>query len=580
MIGSVRVSNWKRHGSFEHTFHPGLNFILGANGRGKTSLLQAIRFGLFGVDDTKETREAIRFDATSASAQVELLGDESFTVGRSIDTRGRIVESLNVAGATTAHELLLSHFGADPAFLRSLVFLSEGDIYAPGAGNVGLEQQLESLLPISGLSRLIGEVRGARGPLSKGQRSQRSALQLSRDEIAQLVIDEVRLLSELEQLRVREAELQDEYLVAADRARDREQWIKRHAERAAWQRQVSDFAAEAGLTFLHNGFDQTLLELDSRREALEDKLRSLTQRRGELAGSIAAIRSFLVNLNQAGEHTCPLCRQSLDADHRKIAMAQHASELDALIVQHDELEAALAEGHSEFERAREAIGVARRLSAIRPPAGSGDEPPQEADAQLAGTRGAVEELRTQRALVERELLGVREHLATSEASRRLEEQVTGAFRDDALLEVAGNGTRTFLADVRRSVMAPIAEQLSQQWKAYRPDAEWSLALDDAGAICLARDEVTRPYSVLSGGEKTVATVLLRVALLTALTTSDVIILDEPLEHLDPRARRIMISSLHHAVRKGLLSQILISTYEESLVRRLLTHSDVHAVWLD
>jgi ABC-type multidrug transport system ATPase subunit len=75
-------------------------------------------------------------------------------------------------------------------------------------------------------------------------------------------------------------------------------------------------------------------------------------------------------------------------------------------------------------------------------------------------------------------------------------------------------------------------------------------------------------------------VLLRVAFLTALTTSDVIVLDEPLEHLDPRARRLMISSLHHAVRKGLLNQILISTYEESLVRRLLTHSDVHALWLD
>jgi hypothetical protein len=42
----------------------------------------------------------------------------------------------------------------------------------------------------------------------------------------------------------------------------------------------------------------------------------------------------------------------------------------------------------------------------------------------------------------------------------------------------------------------------------------------------------------------------------------------------------MISSLSHAIRKGLLSQIVISTYEESLVRRLLTRPDVHAVWLD
>lgn len=581
MIGSVRISNWKRHRSFEHSFGPGLNFILGANGKGKTSLLQAVRFGLFGAEDSKEARDAIRFDATSASVQVELPGDEPVTVGRSIDSRGRITETLNMPGLSSANELLFSRFGADPAFLRSLVFLSEGDIYAPGAGNVGLEQQLESLLPIGGLSVLLGEIRGARKPLTKEQRSQRNALQLSRDEIAQLAQDEVRHRTELEQLRVHEGELQNQFLAAADRARGREQWKSYLAERGAWHRQIADFAAEAGLTPLDDGFDQTLVELDLRREALEEQLRGLTEQRGELAGRIAAIRSFLDDLDEPGEQLCPLCRQTLDGDHRSTAIAEHGSELNALTAQHEELEALLVEARSVLERTRGATEGARRLSATRPgePA-SGGMPPEDADEQLESARSAVDELRTRRALIEQQLLEDRERLATAEATRRLEEQVTSAFHDDALLEVAGTGIHEILADVRRSVMAPLAEQLSQQWKAYRPDAEWSLALDDAGAICLARDGVTRSYSVLSGGEKTVATVLLRVALLTALTTSDVIVLDEPLEHLDPRARRLMISSLHHAVRKGLLSQILISTYEESLVRRLLTHSDVHAVWLD
>ena len=581
MIGHVRVSNWKRHRTFEHSFAPGINFVLGANGRGKTSLLEAVRFGLFGVEDNKAAREAIRFAATSASVQVELLGAEPVVVGRSIDTRGRMTETLNMAGASTAHDLLLSRFGADPAFLRSLVFLSEGDIYAPGAGNVGLEQQLESLLSIRGLSQLSGEIRRARGPLSKEQRSQRSALQYSRDEIAHLTQDEGRLRMELEQLRSEEVELQDRYLSVADRARDREQWKRFQADRVAWQRQVSDLARKAGLPLGDDEFDQVLLELDRHRETLEETLRNLTHQRGELAGRIAAIRSFLDDIEQARAQVCPLCRQSLDEDHRAIAMAEHGSELAALAVQHEALEALLAEARADLERAREAGEHARRLSATRPaePA-SGEPPPEDADAQLERAQVAVDEFRTRRALAEQQLLEIRERLATAEASRRLEEQVTAAFRDDALLEAAGSGIEEFLADVRRSVMAPLAEQLSQQWKAYRPDAEWSLALDETGAICLARDGQTRSYSMLSGGEKTVAIVLLRVALLTALTTSDVIVLDEPLEHLDPRARRLMVSSLHHAVRKGLLSQILISTYEESLVRRLLTHSDVHAVWLD
>jgi DNA repair exonuclease SbcCD ATPase subunit len=581
MIGDIRVVNWKRHRQFEHSFAPGINFVLGANGKGKTSLLQAIRFGLFGADDSKESRGAIRFDATSASVQVELLGDESVVVGRSVDTRGRITETLNVAGATTAHDLLWSRFGADPAFLRSLVFLSEGDIYAPGAGNVGLEQQLESLLSMRGLTQLSGEIRRARGPLSKEQRSQRTALQISRDEIAHLTQDEVRLRVELEQLRSEEANLHEQYLSAADLARDREQWTRLQADIAAWQERVADVARAAGLALGDGERDESLVELDRRRESLEEVLRTVTQERGELAGRIAAIRSFLGQLEQGGMQVCPLCQQSLDEGHRDNAIAEHGRELDVLAAEAEEVEARLSHARADLERTREASESARQIWASRP-AGPppGPPPPEDAVAQLERSHEAVEDLRTRRALVEQQLLETRERLATAEASRRLEERVTTAFREDALLEAAASGIQEFLADVRKSVMSPLAAQLGVQWKAYRPDAEWSLALDDSGAICLARDGMTRPYSVLSGGEKTVAIVLLRVAMLTALTTSDVIVLDEPLEHLDPRARRLMVSSLHHAVRKGLLKQILISTYEESLVRRLLTHSDVHAVWLD
>lgn len=581
MIGDVRVFNWKRHRSFEHSFAPGINFVLGANGKGKTSLLQAIRFGLFGAEDGKEAREAIRFDASSASVQVELLGDGPVVVGRTVDTRGRMTETLNTASASTAHDLLQSRFGADPAFLRSLVFLSEGDIYAPGAGNVGLEQQLESLLSMRGLSQLSGEIRRARGPLSKEQRSQRTALQFSRDEIAHLTQDEVRLRTELEQLRGEEAALEGQYLAAADRARDREQWSRLQADLTAWRHEVAEMARAAGLSLSDDELDQSLVELDRRRESLEEALRSLTQDRGELAGRIAAIRSFLEQLDQGGVQACPLCRQSLDGDHRSIAVAEHSGELEALAAQEEAIEARLIDARRYLERIREAGESARQVWASRP-AGPppGPPPPEDAAIQLERSHLAVEDIRTRRALMEQQLLETRERLATAEASRRLEEQVTTAFREDALFDVAASGIQEFLAEVRRSVMAPLAEQLSQQWKAYRPDAEWSLALDETGAICLARDGMTRPYSVLSGGEKTVAIVLLRVAMLTALTTSDVIVLDEPLEHLDPRARRLMVSSLHHAVRKGLLRQILISTYEESLVRRLLTHPDVHAVWLD
>jgi predicted nucleic acid-binding Zn-ribbon protein len=293
-----------------------------------------------------------------------------------------------MARASSADELLSARFGADPSFLRSLVFLSEGDIYAPGAGNAGLEQQLESLLPISGLSALLREIRGARKPLTRERTSQRSALQLSRDEVAQLAQDEVRHRNELDQLRVQEGALEDQYLEAADRARAREQWAAYQAEHAAWRQRMAEFAAEAGLSILDDSLDRALGELDRRRGTLEEKLHDLTERRGELAGRISVIQSFLEDLDQPGAQQCPLCRQPLDDDHRSIAITGHTSEVFALTAQREELDALFLEVRSDLARARKVTEEARSLLMTRPaePTASGI-PPEDAGAQLESARG-------------------------------------------------------------------------------------------------------------------------------------------------------------------------------------------------
>src|SRR5437867_583188 len=110
MIGAVKVSNWKRHRSLEHTFAPGLNFVLGANGHGKTSLLEALRFGLFGAEDMNDVRDAIRFDANATSVQVELSGNEAVSLGRTIDGRGRVSETVSTSRNSDVRALLLSRF--------------------------------------------------------------------------------------------------------------------------------------------------------------------------------------------------------------------------------------------------------------------------------------------------------------------------------------------------------------------------------------------------------------------------------------------------------------------------------------
>ena len=83
---------------------------------------------------------------------------------------------------------------------------------------------------------------------------------------------------------------------------------------------------------------------------------------------------------------------------------------------------------------------------------------------------------------------------------------------------------------------------------------------------LARGVNEIPFTEFSGGEKVVALLVVRLLVLGASTRASFLWLDEPLEHLDPKNRRI-IASLMTASGKH-IRQILVTTYEEPLARRL------------
>ena len=74
MITRVRMRNWKCHEDTELVFKAGTNVILGSMGSGKSSVIDAITFGLFGslpiirshrvrTDDLIMSRPARRLEA-------------------------------------------------------------------------------------------------------------------------------------------------------------------------------------------------------------------------------------------------------------------------------------------------------------------------------------------------------------------------------------------------------------------------------------------------------------------------------------------------------------------------------------
>ena len=117
-------------------------------------------------------------------------------------------------------------------------------------------------------------------------------------------------------------------------------------------------------------------------------------------------------------------------------------------------------------------------------------------------------------------------------------------------------------------LSSIYGSISHLWDKFRPESKWEIMLDESGIIRVRSKERQYDFAHLSGGEKTVLLVLARVMLCRLLATNiDFVMIDEPLEHLDIRNRRSLLNFLVVACRKNIIPQMLITTFEETLIRK-------------
>jgi len=96
LITRLRLKNWKSHGESELEFSPGSNGLVGIVGSGKTSILDAISFGLFGTFPKLQLRK-IKLDnvimkkpSEKEKAEVEVffkLGENNYSVKRIIEKK-------------------------------------------------------------------------------------------------------------------------------------------------------------------------------------------------------------------------------------------------------------------------------------------------------------------------------------------------------------------------------------------------------------------------------------------------------------------------------------------------------------
>jgi chromosome segregation ATPase len=174
-----------------------------------------------------------------------------------------------------------------------------------------------------------------------------------------------------------------------------------------------------------------------------------------------------------------------------------------------------------------------------------------------------------------ELLQVQESVSELDGDIRRHEEssvanaaAVAAYRKAALAQITSAAMKALSRGVCAEQIDPLSRELNKRWEQLWPRPT-GLRLEDDGRLSLEHGGERIAFEHFSGGEKTFSIVMLRMLALQMLSRARFLVLDEPLEHLDARNRRVLARLMCRASESdGPLAQVIVTTYEESLARAL------------
>ncbi|MHA1395932.1 MAG: AAA family ATPase, partial [Promethearchaeota archaeon] len=138
MIESILIRNWKGHKTFECKFEKGLNFIIGPNGIGKSSILEAIYFGITGEVKSRTSLRKMKTIDSEGPMRIEInlfnnnnkiKIEHIYRENRTVHTFYNLTENYSITGKGKVEREILNLFDTKKIFLKKMFYYGEGDIF-------------------------------------------------------------------------------------------------------------------------------------------------------------------------------------------------------------------------------------------------------------------------------------------------------------------------------------------------------------------------------------------------------------------------------------------------------------------
>jgi DNA repair exonuclease SbcCD ATPase subunit len=589
VIRRVRLAHWRAYEQLDLDLTRPVTFVVAPNGVGKTSLVEAVRWAMFGRAPGVERGRAVRVGADAATVELRLdVGGATIDVTRTLGAAGRSTfgATRDGTGITEADylRLLADAWAADVGLLPSLLFGEAGPHTSSAlpvrdhlAEVFGIAPLVEATATVEGRLRAVGrdirDLRAAGGADAAG-------LRRAEESVARLAADAAGAEAAVAAARAAAAEAQDAERAAAA-------WQQHRAALATYQARVAELGERLDAVIdVHDGEPDAQLtraeeraadELDRRRVGVAD-----ARVRAAAAGSALDLLADGADDadgtdgtdGAAGPATCPTCLRPLSAAERASALAHHhAARGDA--------EGSLRAGRDAVREAEARLdlvrGISRSLRAVRVPRPPdvADPGPDAAERFAAAQHGLLDATQAHGAAVAR-LHDAREALTALRRSAEESAALVAAYREEAVLQVARDALGQVAERFMTERIQPLADEVARRWKLVFGSDGLRFGADGSLRLAVGGDHLG--LTDLSGGERVVALFVTRLLVVASATRATTLWLDEPLEHLDPRRRAAIAGTIVRAVQQQALDQIVVTTYEERLARQLAASApDVVAV---
>ena len=573
MIRRLQLRNWRSYESAEVPFEPGTTFIVSPNGIGKTSLLEAARFALTGKCDDLTSPVRIGESEAEVSLSIQLPNSRVLVVERTLPADAEQPSSFRaqIAEDALSEEHMLAElrdaFGADAAFLGRNAFLLDSLQQGP---SLDLGTQLTSAFGLTEAESTASELELAADEREKEALKLSRAIRAKRGEIKQLDVDHAAALENVDATGRRLDAARgrfDEIAASRQSAQEHRAAIEQIAE---WQASSVEIANAVTARFpqvvaedLHSSTAQILSEAVSRLAELEARAASLQAQ--------VEITESALNELMSATAECPVCLRRLGDLERDSARARHQALIDQVRDEHRSLH--LEEAASDAEAARNFMRRVNALGEPPPvPATAGSGAAQEFDELHEAARDELELVAAEREMAQQRAMQLADALAEAQDLNERAAQSINSWRRWALTSAATTAVRSALDDALTAQLRPTAEAVGERWNslfADRPD----LHFDIKGDIWRELRGHQLDIDAFSAGERIAARLLMRLAILTTTTRAEFCWVDEPLEHLDPRARRLVARMLSDGRKAMPLRQLVVTTYEEDLAQLLADAND-------